>query len=185
MKLKMLSRSAKKTSEINKIRVEGHIPAIIYVKGKPSEPISISNAEYLAAMREVQQGRLPTTVLTLMDGKKERRVIIKDIQYHPTTYKVLHLDFEELHDDVKVKIKVPIECTGLVDCVGIKLGGILRQAIRTIRVRCLPRDIPTVFEVDVRNMALGESKRLSEIDIPKKVQPLVDLNEVAIVIGRR
>ncbi len=70
---------------------------------------------------------MPTTVFTLSDGKKERRAIIKDIQYHLTTYHVSHIDFEELVDNVPVSVKVPVNCIGVADCMGIKFGGFLRQ----------------------------------------------------------
>lgn len=186
MKLQMQTRATGKKSAINATRREGNIPAVIYVQGQAGETIAVKQSEFMAALRQVQPGHLPSMVFSLTGGKgKERRVIVKDIQYHPTTYNVLHLDFEELHDDVKVNVKVPIECVGVVDCIGIKLGGVLRQVIRHLSVRCLPRDIPTMIEVDIRQMNLGDSKRLSDLDIPAKVRPLADLNEIAIIIGRR
>lgn len=186
MKLQMVSRAPGKRSAINATRREGNIPAIIYVEGQAGEAVAVQQSDFMAALRQVQPGHLPTKIFTLTGGKgKERRVIIKDIQYHPTTYNVLHLDFEELHDDTKINVKIPIECTGIVDCIGIKLGGVLRQVIRHLNVRCLPKDIPSMIEVDIREMNLGDSKRLSDLDIPKNVRPLVDLNEIALVIGRR
>lgn len=186
MKLKLLKRSAESKGEVARLRREGNIPAVIYVQGKAGETIAVNNTEFLGHLRQVQQGRLSTTVFSLeADKGKARRAIIKEIQYHPTTYAVLHIDFEELHDNVPVKVKVPIECTGIVDCVGMKLGGMLRQVIRALRVSCLPKDLPSVIEVDIRNMGVNESKRLSELAIPAKVKPLVDLNEVALVIVKR
>lgn len=188
MKLQIVPRTSNKKSEANQLRREGFIPAVIYTKGTPCETIAIKKSEFADLMRGVLPGHLPTTVFTLnaKEGKgKGRRVIIKEIQYKVTNYEVLHLDFEELHDDVKVKVKVPIECVGAVDCVGIKLGGVLRQVIRYLRVRCLPRDIPSSIEVDIRSMQLGESKRLVQLALPANVTPMADLNEVAVLIVRR
>lgn len=186
MKLQIVPRTSNKKSEANTLRREGFIPAVIYTKGTPCETIAIKKSEFAEQMRGVLPGHLPTTIFTLstQDGKN-RRVIIKEIQYKVTNYEVLHLDFEELHDDVKVKIKVPIECIGAVDCVGIKLGGVLRQVIRYLRVRCLPGDIPSSIEVDIRSMQLGESKRLAQLSLPSNVTPMADLNEVAVLIVRR
>jgi large subunit ribosomal protein L25 len=185
MKLQILKRSAESKGETNALRREGYIPAIIYHRGKPGENISVNKEEFQAAMRTILPGRLSTTQFTLIQGGKERKVIVKEIQYHVTTYDILHLDFEELHEDVKVSIKVPIECTGIMDCVGIRLGGALRQVIRYLRVRCLPKDIPAVLELDVRNMSLHDSKRLSELQIPSTIQPLMNMQTVAIVIVKR
>lgn len=185
MKLQLYKRTGAKRSEVNQLRREGKIPAIIYAKGKDGEKVAVENTHFLAAMRHVKQGHLPTTVFTLTDGGKDRRVIIKDIQYNVTNYDVIHLDLEELHENVLVTVKVPIECTGVVDCVGVKLGGILRQVLRYIRVRCLPKDIPTVLEVDVRNLEIQQSLRLSDLQISKKVRPLMSLNEVAVAVVRK
>lgn len=186
MKLKMLKRTTEKRCDARRARREGLIPAIIYMKGKPGEAITVPTGEFNGLLRNVESGHLSTTVFALEDDKgKQRRVIIKEIQYHPTTYNILHLDFAELHDDAPVKIKVPIEFTGVTDCAGVKQGGAVRQVIRTLRVCCLPKDIPSTLELDVRSMNVGESKRLAEINIPAGVKPMGNLNEVVAVIVKK
>jgi len=186
MKLKVFKRELIKKSESNRIRREGNIPAVLYVRGKSTDAIVVEGSEFNTLLRNVQPGRLSTTLFMLKDENgKERRAILKEIQYHPTTYKVQHLDFEELYEDTKVTLNIPIECTGVVDCVGVKLGGVLRQVIRKLRVRCLPKDIPTVFYVDVKNMGQNDKIRLAELEIPQTVRPVVDLNEVAVIIAKR
>ncbi|MBS4163495.1 50S ribosomal protein L25 [Candidatus Protochlamydia amoebophila] len=186
MKLKAILRTGKSKSEINRLRREGMIPAVLYVRGKEGETLAINSAEFNSYLRRVKSGHLPTTIFTLVDEKgSERRVLVKDIQYAITTYQVMHLDFEELIDDHKINVKVPIECTGTVDCVGVKLGGVLRQVIRHARIRCLPKDMPSFFELDVQELGLKQSKRLKDINIPETVRPLIDMNEVVAVIVKR
>lgn len=186
MKLQVTPRKANKKSEVNKLRREGFIPAVLYVKGKEGEVFSLNSTEFNAFLRSIQPGHLPTSVFTLVDSKgHERRVIIKDIQYNITTYEVIHLDFEELVKDQKINVKVPIECIGQAECMGIKLGGVLRQVIRHVKVRCLPKDLPSFFQLDIRELAMQQSKRLSDLQIPEGVRPLADLNEVAAVIVKR
>jgi large subunit ribosomal protein L25 len=186
MKLHICARSADKKNEAKRIRREGNIPVVLYQRGKEGLVGSVKGSEFTSMLRKVQQGRLATTVFFLVDEQGvEHRAIIKEIQYKPTTYDVLHLDFEELIDDLKINVKVPIECTGVVDCVGVKLGGVLRQVIRYLRVRCLPKDIPNCFQLDVRTLGQRESRRLSDLQIPETVRPLADLNEVAVVIAKR
>ena len=85
-----------------------------------------------------------------------------------------------------ISIKVPIELVGLVDLRrGEARGAFLRQVIRSLRVRCLPKDIPAFFQVDIRNMGINEVKRLADLGIPETVRPLINVNEVAVVIGKR
>lgn len=186
MRLKVFKRERTTKSESNRIRREGNVPAVLYVRGKLTEAIIVDGAELSRLLRAVQPGRLSTTIFSLKDEHgKDRRAILKEIQYEPTTYKVQHLDFEELFDDNKVTLSVPIECTGVVDCVGVKLGGVLRQVIRKLRVRCLPKDIPTFFTIDVKNMGQSDKIRLAELKIPETVRPIANLNEVAVIIAKR
>lgn len=186
MKLTMSKRSAASKKELSKIRLAGDIPAVLYSQGKLGENICVKGSEFKAALRSIKSGCLPTTVFTLegSDGKV-RSAILKDIQYQPTTYDVWHLDFVELIQDVPINIKVPIQCVGVVDCVGIKLGGVLRQVIRTLRVSCLPKHIPSEFQLDVKELLIAQTKRLSDIALPQNIRPLADLNEVAVVIAKR
>ena len=181
MKLKSYKRDAASKSEVKRLRREGKIPAVVYKLGSAGESIAIDSSEFSAFLRKVQPGRLSTSIFTIAgeDGRSFR-AIVKDIQYNPVNYNVIHLDFEELADDVKVNVKVPIEFTGVVDCVGVKLGGVLRQVIRQLRVRCLPKDIPEVFQLDVTNLAQRESRRLSDLQIPNTVRPLANLKDGAI-----
>ena len=186
MKLKIEQRTADKKSDSKNLRNLGKIPAALYVRGKDSETIAVDAADFDTVLRTIKQGRLPTTKLTLVDeAGNERKVVVKDIQYHVTTYDVLHLDFEELIEGVEIKVKVPIVCFGEVDCVGIKLGGVLRRVIRHLRVQCLPKDMPEFFRMDVQTLGLKESRKLSDLNIPDAVRPLMDLNEVAVTIAKR
>jgi len=186
MKLNVSKRKAEKKSELSAIRREGNIPAIVYIRGKEGEKITVDGTLFSALMRKVLPGRLSTTIFELEEkGIKPRRAILKDITYDPVSYEIIHLDFEELLPQTTVSVKVPIELTGVVDCVGVKLGGILRQVIRTLRVRCLPENIPSHFQVDVKNMGVNEVRKLVDLEIPETLRPLADLDEVAVVIGKR
>ena len=186
LKLQTKTRKAETKGETNLLRREGFIPAVVYAHGTDGKPVAISLVEFEACVRSIQQGHLPTTRFNLVgeDGKK-REAVIKEIQYHPTSYKPLHIDFEELVKDVPINIKVPIECIGIADCVGIKLGGVLRQVIRYLKVRCLPKDIPSAFKIDIRKLQMKEKRRLSDLQIPETVRPLAKLHEVAVVIAKR
>jgi len=185
MKLAVKQRVSEKKKDIKEIRREGNIPAIIYSSKSQPEKLVINGAEFNTILREMKPGQLPTTVFMLSDGQKERRAIIKDIQYHLTTYNVSHLDFEELVENVPVCVKVPVNCIGVVDCMGIKLGGFLRQVVRHVKVECLPKNIPSEFLVDVKDLGIRQSKRLKDLVMPNGVKPLAGPEEVVVVIAKR
>lgn len=186
MKLQTIQRAVKGKNDAKKLRREGFIPAVLYKKDKDGETLAVNATEFQAHLRHVKQGHLPTTVFKLVDEKGgERPVLVKEIQYEITTYAVKHLDFEELVPGQKINVKVPIEFTGLVDCVGVKLGGVLRQVIRHALVRCESQDIPSFFSLDVRELGMRQSKRLKDLSIPNTVRPLANLEEVIAVIVKR
>lgn len=185
MKLNMFKREGTNKGEVKAIRREGNIPSVLYSLNRPTEQISINGNEFSTCLRQIPQGRLSTTVFSLSNGASEVKAIVKDIQYHPTTYQVLHLDFVELSDNVPVNVKVPVECTGVADCSGIKLGGFLRQVIRYVKVECLPKAIPVKFDIDVKDLSIRQSRRISDIKMPQGVKPLANVNEVVVVIAKR
>jgi large subunit ribosomal protein L25 len=185
MKLNMIKRVNEKKGDIKVLRRQGQIPSILYSQTRPTESICVNSTEFGACLRQIPQGRLATTVFDLSDGSAQVRAIVKDIQYHPTTYQILHIDFVELVDGKKVSVKVPVECTGVADCSGIKLGGFLRQVIRYVKVECDPNAIPAKFDIDVRDLGIKQTRRVSDIKLPQDVRPLAKLDEVLVVIAKR
>jgi len=186
MKLSLFKRTPGKKSENKKIRREGNVPGILYGLKQEVQNIYIKGEELQAIFRSMKPGLLPTTVFTLEDGAKSCQAIVKDIHYHPTTYAVEHIDFVVLEANTPVNINVPIVVLGAADCPGVKLGGFLRQVIRTLKVHCLPKDIPQQFTLDVQSLQVSEAKRLSDIVVPARVRPMAkSMNEVAVVIAKR
>jgi len=185
MKLKMYARNTKTKSELTKVRQQGDIPAVIYATGRKNQNIAVHGADLQAILRSIGEGQLSTTRFTLVDGVHEIQALVKEIQYFPTSYDVRHLDFLQADVKQRVRVRVPIEYTGVADCQGIRLGGFLRQVIRHVLVECDFDSIPTSLPLDVKELFIGQSKRLSELCFPEGVRPLVNLREVAVVIAKR
>lgn len=184
--IQISERSAKTKGEAKQLRREKQIPVCIYSKGKVADTASCALVDFETILRKMKPGFLPTTIFALKDSKgKTRRAVVKDIQYKPTTYEVLHLDFQELHNDSPIDIKVPIECLNTLDCSGVKLGGFLRSLIRHVKVRCLPRNIPTHFEVDVKDLGLNQYRRVSDLKIPKDVRALDKQHEIVVSVLKK
>lgn len=185
MKLTISARTLEKKSDTKEVRRQNGIPAVLYGQGQKNQSISVKADELQAALRKIKPGHLSTTVFELdLDGKTVKAVI-KDVQYHPTTYAMLHADFLLLSDGVEVSLDVPVRLTGSADCVGVKMGGFLRQVLRKMKVRCLPKNIPEGFDLDVANLEISQSKRLEDIKLPEGVKALSRLKEVAVVITKR
>ena len=185
MKLTLSKRAGKTQSELTQMRHRGDIPAIIYGQKEPNEKVMVNGVDFATALRQLKKGYLPTTVFDVDCEGKQQKVIVKEIQYHPTTYRILHLDFLPLVDSLPVDVKVPVTCSGEADCIGIKLGGFLRYIKRHIKVRCFPADIPREFAIDIRAMEIGHSKRLRDFHLGDGVRPLAKPEEIVLTIAKR
>jgi large subunit ribosomal protein L25 len=185
MKLEYFSRITGKKGEISKVRREGGIPAVLYGMNRSVESIFVKKEEVDGLLRNMKPGLLATSVLELHHGGKHLKVLVKEIQYHRTSYAIEHIDFIAVDDKAPVSVNVPIHIVGAGECVGVKLGGFIRQAIRTLKVSCLLENIPQEFTLDVREMEITHSKRLSDIAMPAGVKPMGKLNEVAVVIVKK
>ena len=184
MKLTVKQRGKERKGALNEIRRSGGIPAVLYTKGRTGEAIAIDSTEFNAHLRALKSGHLPTTIFTLESEGKQRRAIIKDIQRNIITYQVSHIDFEEIVENTPISLKIPITLVGMAECAGVKLGGILRQVIRYVKVECLPKDIPTELTLDVKDLGIKQKRRLSELQLPKGIKPLVNMEEVVVVVAK-
>lgn len=186
VEIQIQTRAASSKGETKKIRRKGMIPVVIYSKGKSSVYGSISQVDFETCLRNLQAGFLPTQIFSLKDQNgKKTRAILKDVQYEVTTYNVIHLDFQELVENTHVDVKVPVECLNQVDCAGVKEGGFLRPIMRHVKVRCLPRDIPSHFAIDVRELRLNQFKRVSDLGIPSAIRPLGRADDIVVTVVKR
>jgi large subunit ribosomal protein L25 len=181
-----MSRENQKKGDVKRLRREGQIPCVVYSKGKAAESCSVLKTDIEAAMRNMQAGFLPTTVFCLKtnDGR-ERQVLAREVQYAPTTYAIMHMDFMEMSENVPVYVKVPVELTNVVDCVGVKLGGFLQTIMRHVKVRCLPKKIPSHFEVDVKELDIFGTKRVKDLVVATDVKCLENKENVVVTVSKK
>ena len=188
MKLEVQTRTTGKKGETNKLRREGNIPAILYGVNVPGIPVHVKGDEIKAILRNIQPGLLATSLFELVEPghNKRHKAIIKEIQYNVASYEVEHIDFALVTESQPVTVNVSVRIVGAAECVGVKLGGFLRQVVRRVKVSCLPKHIPQELTIDVRELNVGQSKTLADIAIPAHVTPVAaDLSGVVVVVGKK
>lgn len=185
MSLAVFPRDNAKKSDVKKLRRTGQVPAVLYGLDKTNKNVTVPLDQLQAILRQVRPGLLATTVFQLQEGGNSFKAVIKEIQYHKTSYAVIHVDFAVVTDATPVSVNVPIQVAGLAECPGIKLGGFMRQTIRTLKVRCLPKDIPQELVADVAGLNIGSALRLADLKIPANVSPIGRMTEVAVVIAKK
>ncbi|MFA6118585.1 MAG: 50S ribosomal protein L25 [Parachlamydiales bacterium] len=183
MQLSIFKREKK---QINNLRLLNNVPAVLYAKGIQNENIYLKKDELKKTFATIKPGELPTTIFTLKSEKETFKAVVKDISYFVTTYEVQHIDFMKLDEKLKISINVPVRSIGMAESKGVKLGGNFRQVMRSIKVKCLPKDLPKEFVIDVSQMDVGELKRLGDISMPKGVDHVnKNMQEVIISISKR
>ena len=137
------------------LRNAGMVPCVLY---GGNQPVHFS-AEEKAFKNLVYTPNAHTVAIEL--GTKKFNAIMQDIQVHPVSDKILHLDFYELHDDKEVTMEVPVKVTGVSP--GVLLGGVLRLNQRRFKVKALPKDLPDFIEADISGMEMGNKLYVTKL----------------------
>lgn len=144
------------------LRKQDLIPCNIYgVKKDENGPVATSFTVSTADVRNLIY--TPNVyIVNLNLGGEAKKAIIKEIQFHPTTDKVLHIDFYEITEDKDIVIGVPVKLNGLAE--GVRAGGRLNLSIRTIKVKAKYTAIPDVLNIDVTPLEIGKSIKVGALN---------------------
>ena len=160
------SRERTGTNKAREIRnIDGMVPAIVYGDEKETLNIKLKLNELTKAS---ENELFYTQVLLIKTEDNEEKVVLKELQRDPAKGKFLHADFQRVSRKTKLKVIIPVNFINEEDCVGIKIdGGVVAKAIREIEIMCLAGNIPESIDVDIENLNLGDSIRLTEISLPE------------------
>ena len=180
IEIKAKERKSKGTGASRRLRHEGTTPGILYGGVKDSISLEIDTKELFMQFRHEA---FHASILTLnLEGKKES-VILRDFQMHPVRNNIQHIDFQRINENEKISVKVPFHFINEETAPGVKIeGGLVSHIMTEIDISCLPKDLPQYIEVDLGELAMGESIHLSEVTVPDGVEltSLTDENDPAI-----
>ena len=138
------------------LRNAGMVPCVVYGGDKPVH----FSAPELSFKNLIYTPDVHTVVIVLEDGVKVN-AILQDIQFHPVTDRILHMDFYQIYDDKEVMMEIPVRITG--NSRGVKNGGVLRVVTRKLRVKALPANLPDFIEADITEMKIGEKMYITDV----------------------
>ena len=174
--LNAINRDVEGKSSSRQLRRAGSVPAVIY--GGEKDPIRISILEKDIAKAAEIPG-FATQILNINISGEEQNVILKELQRHPATQRVLHADLQRVNPDTKISISVPVRFLNEDICMGVKMhGGVISRLINNIDITCLASNLPEYLEVDVAELDVGDSVFLSALNLPEGVEiPSLALGE--------
>ncbi|MBT3777491.1 MAG: 50S ribosomal protein L25/general stress protein Ctc [Pelagibacteraceae bacterium] len=175
-KYKVIERS-KATGSTYSLLNKGMVPGIIY--GKGTEPIQIAFEDKIL-QKLMHTGSFYSTILDIdIEGKIEK-ILPKQLQYHPVTDKLIHFDFLRVQNETKVTVEVPVQFLNQETCPGLKKGGVLNLVRRDVELSCNANNIPDNLQFDLESSEIGDSIKISNIDLPEGIKPTISDRDFVI-----
>jgi large subunit ribosomal protein L25 len=171
VRLEVQRRDERGSGVSRRLRATGMVPGVLYGKGEDAQPFAVSERE----LRRVFTGEHGTHAIldVLVDGKDApHHAVLKDVQVDPIKSRVMHVDLHEIRLDQVIQVSIAVELVGTPE--GVVQGGVLSQVTREVNVEVLPMAVPDRFSIDVSGLAIGDSVRVSALEVPEGVTMLDD-----------
>jgi len=159
VKLNVSKRSDLGKEKMKKLRVSGRIPCIYYTHNETPIPLSVDLLELHKVMKTGER----LVDLVMDDAKKPKKAIFKDLQYHPVTDEVVHVDFQGVSLEEEIEVAVRINFTGTAP--GLKEGGLLDTHMYELLVKCKAGEIPHELDVDISHLKLNDTLHVGDLKI--------------------
>ena len=160
------------TSAARRTRLQNKVPAVVYHSGIEAIPLSVDKTSLNKALRTGQM------IFEVNVEDKNQFVLVKEIQYHPVTDEIIHIDFQKVKEDEKISLEVAVRSSG--EAQGVKLGGLLVQMLNSVTIKCKPAEIPEFLEIDVTDMEMNTNLFVKDITLPTDVEMLT-AEDIAVV----
>ena len=171
-KLTAQPRAAKGSASAGRLRRTGWFPAVVYGEGRPGLDIQLNEHDFVMMLRSHRSENMIVD-LTVEGKDKPLKVMLKAMQHHPLTGRVIHVDFYEVSMTRKIEIEVPVKLTGTASGVANE-GGILEHVLRALTVQCLPGDLIEELELDVSALSVGKTLRVRDMKIDTAKYRIMD-----------
>ena len=170
-------RNSKTKGDLSLIRNNGGVPAIIYGGEGQNEKISISKKLLKSLM---DKDNFLSNIVTLNVDGKTQNVLPREIKYHIITDEPIHVDFLRVVPGVKIRIEVPVQFINHEKSPGLKRGGVLNIVRRKVELRCPSEKIPENLVIDLDGVEIGESFKISSINLDSEVKPTIQGRDFVI-----
>ena len=170
-------RNTKTKGELNSIRINGNVPAIIYGGKEENEKISISK-KLLKAL--IEKENFLSNIISLDIGGKKQNVLPREVKYHIITDEPTHVDFLRVVPGVKIKIDVPVNFINHEKSPGLKRGGVLNIVRRKVELKCPSEKIPESLTLDLDGVDIGSSFKISSVKLDPEVVPTIQGRDFVI-----
>ena len=163
-------RESKSKGEVNSLRINGNVPAIIYGGTEKNQKISLIKKELNIL---IEKENFLSNIIILNIAGKNQNVIPKEISYDPVKDDPIHVDFLRIVKGTTVILEIPVKFINEDKSPGLKRGGVLNIVRRKVELKCPSENIPKELIVDLENIDIGASFKISSINLPENVNPTI------------
>ena len=164
-------RQTKSRGELNKLRLNGFVPGVLYGDIETNINLSIKKN---SLEKLLKFGNFMSKVIDIKVDGKDFKVLPRDIEFDKVTNQPIHIDFQKLSAGTKVVVWIPVRFINENICPGLKIGGVLNIVRRKVELRCPADQIPSELTFDLSKSEIGESIRISNVTLPENVKPTID-----------
>ncbi|MDE2303970.1 MAG: 50S ribosomal protein L25/general stress protein Ctc [Gammaproteobacteria bacterium] len=164
-----------------RLRRSGRVPAILYGGHTDARALTLEHEKLVLLL---DNERFYSTILSIKVGDQMQAAVLKDVQRHPYKNAVMHIDFQRVDENEKIRMHIPLHFKGEAVAPGVKTqGGIVSHMRTEVEVSCLPKDLPEFIEVDLSGLSINDSIHLSQLNVPAGVQLMELAKEDAAVVA--
>lgn len=178
-KLIAKNRDLQGSSNSRRLRKAGNLPCVVYGEGKEAIPVQIETH----AFEQLLHHHATETLITEIDieGSGKVQVLVKEVQRHPVTGDVIHVDLLKIVAGQAIQVDILLELVG--EAAGVKGGGALEQVMHSIAIECLPQDLVESIEVDVSEMEIGDTLCVSDLNLGRKLKTIIEGDVIVATIA--
>ena len=160
-------RAGRGTADNRRDRHQGKVPAVIYGAGKDNMALLLDHNEMI---HNLGTEAFHSAIIEIKTDSGVEQAILRDVQMHPYQAKVMHVDFQRISATEKLRMEIPVHFMGESEAPGVRLGGgIMSHLVNEVEIECLPADLPEYLEVDVSQLEMHDSVKLTDIKVPEGV----------------
>jgi large subunit ribosomal protein L25 len=164
------------------LRTAGRVPAVIYGRHAKAQNLELNSKEIEDLLHHSASEAILVDLAVNGDADPKRLALVQDVQHHPLSGHVLHVDFHQVREDEQVTVALPVESVG--EAAGVKnTGGVLEHVLFKVKVRGLAKDLPEVIEVDVTHLEIGQAVHLGELKLPPNCEAIGDKGIPVIAVA--
>ncbi|VGO15319.1 50S ribosomal protein L25 [Pontiella desulfatans] len=178
-KLIAKKRDLEGSSNVRRMRNAGSLPAVIYGDDKESVSVELNMHEFEQVLHHSASESIIIDVE--VEGEGVTSVLIKDVQHHPVTSDLMHVDLFRVTAGQVLAVDIQLELVG--EAAGVKAGGTLDHVMHSIEVECLPKDLVEKIEIDVSEMGIGDALHVSDLQLGAKFKALVDEDAIVAAVA--